>query len=40
MAYYKVPRQVHVVPEPPVNAAAKVRKTGLRERLANQEGQR
>ena len=35
MANYKVPRQVHVVTELPVNAAGKVLKTVLRDRLAN-----
>ncbi|GAA3978960.1 FadD3 family acyl-CoA ligase [Actinomadura viridis] len=34
MANYKVPRQVHVVAELPVNAAGKVLKNVLRERLA------
>ncbi|MDN3357556.1 FadD3 family acyl-CoA ligase [Actinomadura sp. DC4] len=34
MANYKVPRQVHVVSALPVNAAGKVLKTVLRERLA------
>jgi acyl-CoA synthetase (AMP-forming)/AMP-acid ligase II len=34
MSNYKVPRQVHVVSELPTNAAGKVIKTALRERLA------
>jgi acyl-CoA synthetase (AMP-forming)/AMP-acid ligase II len=34
MANYKVPRQVHIVEELPVNAAGKVLKNTLRERLA------
>jgi acyl-CoA synthetase (AMP-forming)/AMP-acid ligase II len=33
LANYKVPRRVHVVPELPVNAAGKVVKGELRERL-------
>jgi HIP---CoA ligase len=33
LANYKVPRSVHVVPELPVDAAGKVVKTELRERL-------
>ncbi|MFD0690679.1 FadD3 family acyl-CoA ligase [Actinomadura fibrosa] len=36
MANYKVPRHVHVVPELPTNAAGKVAKTVLRERLAEE----
>ncbi|MGI8335560.1 FadD3 family acyl-CoA ligase [Actinomadura scrupuli] len=37
MANYKVPRQVHVVPDLPVNAAGKVLKTVLRDRLSATE---
>jgi acyl-CoA synthetase (AMP-forming)/AMP-acid ligase II len=38
MAGYKVPRQVHVVDDLPVNAAGKVLKNALRERLSGGPG--
>ena len=40
MASYKAPRRVHIIGEPPVNAAGKVLKTVLRGRLAGQAADR